>query len=372
MSKREPEGNFSGPTTDAIIRFYEPGASLGAFGDGTLIQAVREETLPEPGNARAVYVGLMGTGIPDHLYYCADVTAANPTWRNLSGANAATKLPDTSLNTIAVDPSDGNLLYVGTDVGVFQSRDFGQTWNNATSPLGLPNVQVNDLKPMSRQEYLYAATWGRGIYRIRLINNDPVAGLLFTPAQIRGGSPITGTVYLGTPAPAGGKVVTLSSSNPGVASVPASIMVPQGQNFGNFTITTTVVGFPASVDITASVSPAAPGSSKTGRITVLSGQPAPILQSLTVDGVSGEFGAPLGESSTSIGVVTLSRTATVPITVTITSSSNGATVPTSVVIPAGQTSAQFSIQLNPVNAPEITRITAQLGGIRRTFTVERN
>jgi trimeric autotransporter adhesin len=225
---------------------------------------------------------------------------------------------------------------------------------------------------MPQQEYLYAATWGRGIYRIRLVNNDPVAGLLFTPAQVRGGSPITGTVYLGTPAPAGGKVVTLSSSNPTVGSVPASITVPQGQNFGNFTITTTTVGFPTPVDITASVSPVAPGSSKTGRITVLSGQSAPVLTSFVFDLFGTELTFGIGGSYTADVTVTLSKAVTAPVTVTITSSSSGATVPSSVVIPTGQSMAKFQIQLNPVAAPETTSITARLGGIFRTIKATRN
>jgi photosystem II stability/assembly factor-like uncharacterized protein len=328
---------------------------------------------PDPNYPNGVFVGLSGVNIPSHLYYCENVTAASPTWSDLSGTGA-TALPDAPLNTIAVDPADANILYVGTDIGVFQTANFGGDWSNATAPLGLPNVIVTDLKAMPLQGYLYAATYGRGIFRIRIRNNDPVAGLLFSPERVNGGQTITGTVLLGTNAPTGGKTVTLTSDNPAAASVPATVVVPAGQSQANFTITTSAVGGTTPVKITASVSgpSGTPGLSKSGTVTVLSGKSLPFLQSFVFD----EYGSglTLGRtgSFTATGIVTLNKAAPSPITVTITSSSSGATVPASVVVQTGQTSAQFPIQLNPVAAPETTTITAKLGAFVKTITATRN
>ena len=326
--------------------------------------------LPDPANAKAVYVGLSGVNVPGHLYYCPDVTAVPQVWINLSGVDA-TALPDTALNTIAIDPADANILYVGTDIGVFQSVDRGQTWSNATTPLGLPNVLVTDLKAMPLQGFLYAGTYGRGIFRIRIRNNDPVAGLLFSPERINGGLSMVGTVLLGASAPEGGTTVTLTSDNPAGADVPATVAVPQGQNQATFTVTTSPVDFTTPVKITASLPGTGAGLSKTGTVTVLTGVSLLSLQSLAyVDyGVSLWF--EIGGSYDTLTEVTLNKVATSATTITLTSSSGGALVPASVVVPAGQSSVRFIVQLRPVNAPETTRVTAQLGASKKVITAIR-
>ena len=57
------------------------------------------------------------------------------------------------------------------------------------------------------------------------------------PQPASGGSTATGTVGLDPPAPAGGTLVTLTSGNPAVVSVPASVTVPQGASSANYPIT---------------------------------------------------------------------------------------------------------------------------------------
>ncbi len=120
-----------------------------------------------PNNPYKIYVALGGTGAP-HVWRC-DNTLANPVqWVNISGSGSAA-LPDIHANTLAIDPSaPDRILYVGTDIGMFYTLDGGTTWRNGTAPLGLPNVQVNTLKVVPGTGYLMAATYGRGMWRIRL------------------------------------------------------------------------------------------------------------------------------------------------------------------------------------------------------------
>ena len=337
--------------------------------------------LPDPANAKGVYVGLSGVGLTapnGHLYYCADVTANPPVWTNLSGANVAFALPDAPLNSIAIDPADAKILYIATDVGVFQSPDTGTTWTNATAPLGLPNVQVNDLKAMPLQGFLYAGTWGRGIWRIRIRNNDPLSGVLFDPERIDGGNPITGTVLLGAAA-AADTTVTLTSDTPAAASVPATVVVPAGQSQASFTVTTFPVGFTTNATVTASIG-GGTGQTKSGKITVLTGVVLPSLQSFVFDGFGTGFGYGIGGTSDSPATVTLSKPAATPITVNLTTSdpaggaivdANGAVI-TSVTIPVGQTTAKFTVSLKPVAAPVKLIITAKLGSLAKSITVDRN
>jgi hypothetical protein len=76
-----------------------------------------------------------------------------------------------------------------------------------------------------------------------------------SPATIQGHNGnqgrTTGTVTLSGPAPAGGAVVTLSSSNSAAASVPANVTVAAGNTTANFTIQTSPVGSNTDVTISA-------------------------------------------------------------------------------------------------------------------------
>jgi uncharacterized delta-60 repeat protein len=83
---------------------------------------------------------------------------------------------------------------------------------------------------------------------------DPIIPLvLLDPLSIQGGMTGTGTVMLTGPAPAGGIVVKLESSNPAVASVPASVTIPAGATTATFPVTTQAVTTQTTVRITASV-----------------------------------------------------------------------------------------------------------------------
>ncbi len=120
-----------------------------------------------PANRFDIVVSLHGTGA-GHVWRCADTTAVTPVWKNISGNPAnQTGLPDVPARTVVIDPSDpANVIYAGTDLGVFGTRDGGKTWENAGGPWGLPNVPVTDLHITPGTGYMTAATWGRGMWRV--------------------------------------------------------------------------------------------------------------------------------------------------------------------------------------------------------------
>ena len=82
------------------------------------------------------------------------------------------------------------------------------------------------------------------------VTPPPPAGLDFANS-VQGGNPVSATVSLTYPACAAGLPVALSSSNPQVASVPATVTVPGGQTQAMFVITTFHVQQPTQVTITA-------------------------------------------------------------------------------------------------------------------------
>ncbi|HEU4930609.1 MAG TPA: hypothetical protein VFT48_00945, partial [Pyrinomonadaceae bacterium] len=63
---------------------------------------------------------------------------------------------------IAEDHVNPNLLFTGTEYGLFFSVDGGQKWVQLKG--GLPTIQVRDLNIQKRENDLVVATFGRGIY----------------------------------------------------------------------------------------------------------------------------------------------------------------------------------------------------------------
>lgn len=82
------------------------------------------------------------------------------------------------------------------------------------------------------------------------VTPPPVTTLYF-PSNVVGGNNVSATVYLSNPACSAGQPVSLTSSNPPVASVPPTVTVPAGQTSTNFTIATTHANSQTQVTISA-------------------------------------------------------------------------------------------------------------------------
>lgn len=76
-------------------------------------------------------------------------------------ANLPSDGPD-FVHVIKQDPVNRDLLFVGTDVGVYVSANLGRSWQKFMT--GLPTVPVNDLKIHPRDRELIAATHGRALW----------------------------------------------------------------------------------------------------------------------------------------------------------------------------------------------------------------
>jgi hypothetical protein len=101
---------------------------------------------------------------------------------------------------------------------------------------------------------------------VRLTVSAPdAAGMSLDPPSVNGGVSSTGTVTLTGPAPTGGRVVTLKSSNT-VATFPAgsTVTVPAGATSAQFPVATIAVTANKSITITAT----AGGVSKAAVLTV--------------------------------------------------------------------------------------------------------
>lgn len=80
------------------------------------------------------------------------------TWTSISG-----NLPERgSVYCIAEDHVNPNLLFVGTEFGVFVTVDGGAKWTQLKA--GLPTIAVRDMEIQKRENDLVLATFGRGFY----------------------------------------------------------------------------------------------------------------------------------------------------------------------------------------------------------------
>ena len=179
-----------------------------------------------------------------------------------------------------------------------------------------------------------------------------VARVSIDPPTITGGQPATGTVTLASPAGAGGVSARLSSSAPGV-TVSASVTVPQGSTSATFPVTTSPVSTAASGSITASsanslsapvtVTPSSNSNTPgTGTIAGVSINPSTITGGQPATGTV-NLASPAGPGGVSVG---------------LSSSVPGVTVPQSVTVPQGSTTATFAVTTSPVATPASGSITA--------------
>ncbi len=200
---REPLTNTTGPTWKAIKAAV---ACVDAY--SCYISNISSIAV-QPSNSDVIYVGTNGDGSATYqskLYKTINATAVTPTWtlvdtglpdrtitrivvdptttttiyavfggyssgnvwRSTNGGaswavrdgSLSLNLPDVPVYSMAINPTNANWLYVGTDLGVFTSEDAGATWQASND--GPVNTAVYDLQWMGNK--LIAATHGRGMF----------------------------------------------------------------------------------------------------------------------------------------------------------------------------------------------------------------
>ena len=212
-----------------------------------------------------ILIGFSGGGTT-HLYRCQDVSAVSRVYTNLNGSGSSS-LPQVSLNDIARDVTDpATTWFAATDVGVFKTTNAGTTWSDVTQPFGLPNVQVNKLYTNTSNGALYAATYGRGMWRIGLAS-ALIRSLVAAPSTIFENDQTTVIVNFVQPVTSA-MTLSIQVDNPSV-SAPATINVAPGQSQVSFTATSNSVN----ADTTANIVVSEPGgANKSVAVQVLDGK----------------------------------------------------------------------------------------------------
>jgi hypothetical protein len=165
--------------------------------------------------------------------------------------------------------------------------------------------------------------------------------------SVRGGKSTGALLEMLGPAPAGGLTVHLSSDSP-LISVPATIVVPAGSFWGNFEINAAYTDCNISAHVTASVN----GSSRSDGLTIIADPP----QSLSTPASAA------GGTSVQATVTMAAAAPTGGVAVSLYSFSAAVSVPSSVTIPAGDSSATFKVTTSPVTSTTHATIAASLAG----------
>jgi photosystem II stability/assembly factor-like uncharacterized protein len=104
-----------------------------------------------------IYITQRGREDDDFGAYIYKSTDHGRTIRSISG-----NIPVGPVNVIREDPRNPNILYAGTDFGVYVSTNGGEKWDVLGG--NLPSNQVSDLQFHSRDQIIVISTYGRGMW----------------------------------------------------------------------------------------------------------------------------------------------------------------------------------------------------------------
>jgi uncharacterized repeat protein (TIGR01451 family) len=126
--------------------------------------------------AFASYAGF-DSATPGHHGHVFATTDGGKHWTNVSG-----NLPDVPVNSVVLDPSQANTLYVGTDVGPFVSINGGKSWKRLGD--GIPKVSIWQLDYDPSHGVLAAGTHGRGAFTLTNRSAQPALAVSKTDSGL--------------------------------------------------------------------------------------------------------------------------------------------------------------------------------------------
>src|SRR6185436_19331760 len=148
-------------TDDGLIQVTEDGGKawrrIESF-PGVANMAYVSRIVASNHDANTVYAAFENRQNADFKPYLLKSTNAGRTWTAIT-SNLPKNWP---VWAIAEDHVNPNLLFVGTEFGLFFTIDGGQKWTQLKG--GVPTIQFRDLTIQKRENDLVAGTFGRGIY----------------------------------------------------------------------------------------------------------------------------------------------------------------------------------------------------------------
>lgn len=126
-----------------------------------------------PTDPDILYVTRSGYNSGDKVFRSTD---GGVLWTNISGS-----LPNLPANCVLYQQGTDNGLYVGMDIGIYYKDDNMDDWELYNDDL--PNVEVRELEINYMDNEIYAATYGRGLWKSDLA--QPAAPACYAPKDLK-------------------------------------------------------------------------------------------------------------------------------------------------------------------------------------------
>lgn len=157
-------GQWMGPSGNVWVS-TDGGASFRPTPNSPLVSARLSGLASHPRDKRTAFALFSVAGTHKIL----KTTDLGQTWAPLSGTFttgaplSSNGFPDVAVYSLLAMPYDPNVLWAGTEIGLFESTDGGASWQYAAS--GLPPVAVWQMKVV--EGAVVVATHGRGLWSVR-------------------------------------------------------------------------------------------------------------------------------------------------------------------------------------------------------------
>jgi len=155
------EGLLMAGTDDGLIHVRQPDSSewvrydsFKGVPDGSYVSDLE----PSLHNEKVIFATFDNHKRDDFKPYVLMSSNQGKSWKNIAG-----DLPERgTVYTIAQDHVDPELLFVGTEFGMFFTRNGGKNWTQLSA--GIPVIACRDLEIHRRENDLVIASFGRGFF----------------------------------------------------------------------------------------------------------------------------------------------------------------------------------------------------------------
>ncbi|GHF17514.1 hypothetical protein GCM10017044_09870 [Kordiimonas sediminis] len=155
------EGLIYVGTDDGLIQVTEDGGQNWRKTDkfkGVPDMSLIEDVIASVHDENVAYSVIDNHKRGDFKPYVLKTTDKGKSWKMISG-----DLPVRgTAHTIAEDHANPNLLFVGTEYGLFFTQNGGENWHQVKG--GFPTIAVRDLEIQRRENDLVIGTFGRGVF----------------------------------------------------------------------------------------------------------------------------------------------------------------------------------------------------------------
>ncbi len=179
ISKLNSEVIYVGTQIGDVVASRDLGTSWETVNNNGLVNRFVtdiETSYREEGTAFVTFSGF-GSG---HVFKTTDYGAS---WKDVSGV-----LPDVPTNSIVIHPDNEDIMFVGTDIGVYATYDGAETW--FPYGVGLPRSPVVEVVIHEGSNRLRAGTHGRSVWEVAIVDvvedyaiTSPAGGELYTPSS---------------------------------------------------------------------------------------------------------------------------------------------------------------------------------------------